>query len=86
MFKGSVVVKRIHLLNMIENQKYIFRSPLTKDDSKWHAWGRQISYETLLENDISNYDWDVFMQDAFLTRPENMRSGLQWLFLVDKKR
>lgn len=88
-FKGSVVVKKAHLLNMIQNQKIIFRAPLVSDDSKWHAWGRQISYETLLENDISDYDWDAFMQDAFLLQPRNMIDGLNWLhsgFVVDKKR
>ena len=79
-FKGSVIIKKTHLLNMIQNQKHIFRAPLVADDAKWHAWGRQISYETILENDISDHDWDAYMQVAFGLRPSNMSVGLDFLF------
>lgn len=58
-FKGSVVVKRTHLLNMISNMKTMFRSDVS-DNSKWHIWGQQIGYERMLANDISDYDWDKF--------------------------
>ena len=81
-FKGSVVVKRIHLLNMIQNQKSIFRAPQVSEKSKWHVWGRQISYETLLEEDISDYDWNLFMQEAFSMRPNNMSTGLDFVFNI----
>ena len=58
-FKGSVVVKRTHLLNMISNMKTMFRSDAS-DSAKRTIWGQQIGYERMLENDISDYDWDKF--------------------------
>ena len=79
-FKGSVVVKKTHLLNMIQNHKHIFSAPLVSDDCKWHAWGRQISYETLLDGDISDYDWNSFMHEAFKLKPNNMQDGLDFIF------
>ena len=63
-FKGSIVVKRTDLLSMISNMKTIFKSNIS-DNSKWHTWGQQISYERILEKDISNLDWDKFMQWAW---------------------
>jgi len=80
-FKGSVVVKRTDLLNLIQNQKAIFRAPLVSDDVKWHAWGRQISYEVLLEGGWSWYDWDSFMQSVSDYRPNSwMMKGMNWLY------
>lgn len=58
-FKGSVVVKRTHLLNMIENTKNMMRSQAS-DNAKRVVWGQQIGYERLMENDISDYDWNEF--------------------------
>ena len=68
---------------MIQNQKIIFRSDID-DEAKWHVWGRQISYETLLENDISDHDWDAFMQEAFVFKIDNMRDGLDFIFKIEK--
>ena len=63
-YTGSVVVKKTHLLNMIENVKSIFRSNVS-NDSKWNVWGQQMAYENILEEDISTHDWNRFMQDVW---------------------
>ena len=68
MFKGSVVVKRTHLLNMIQNMKTMFRSDV-KEISKWHIWGQQISFERILEGDISDYDWNKFREIIMWDHP-----------------
>jgi len=78
-YAGSVTVKKTHLLNMIENQKHIFRSDVD-DDCKWHAWGRQISYEVMLDGDYTPYSWDNFMKMAFDMKPDNMAKGLEIVF------
>lgn len=78
-FKGSVVIKKIHLLNWIEDQKFIFRSDVN-ESSKWHVWGKQISYETLLEEEIRGYSWDKAMQAAFEMKQNNMSQGLDFVF------
>lgn len=78
-YSGSVTIKKIHLLNMIENQKHIFRSDVS-DDCKWHSWGRQISYETLLENDISDYNWDKWIHRSLFFNPRTMARGFDLLF------
>ena len=80
-FKGSIVVKRKTLLNMIQNQKSIFRAPSVSEKSKWHVWGRQISYETLLEDDLSKYDWDETISDVWNNiNPRSFRDGVDWIF------
>jgi hypothetical protein len=61
MYKGSVTIKKIHLINMLENQKIIFRSRIS-DDSKMIAWGGEIVLDRILEGDISNYDWNEVIQ------------------------
>ena len=68
MFKGSVVVKRTHLLNMIQNMKTMFRSDAS-EKSKWHIWGQQISFERILDGDISDYDWDKFRKIIMWDHP-----------------
>ena len=79
-YKGSVVIKRTDLLNLIQNQRAIFRSNVD-DECKWHAWGRQISYETLLEGGWSWYNWDAFMQSVIDMRPDSwVWCGFKWLY------
>lgn len=60
-FKGSVVVKRTYLLNMIGNMKRMMRSQ-SSDNAKRVVWGQQIGYERILEKDISDYDWDEMIK------------------------
>lgn len=60
-FKGSMVVKRTHLLNMIGNMKTMMRSQ-SSDNAKRVVWGQQIGYERILENDISDYNWDEMIK------------------------
>ena len=57
-FKGSLVIKRTHLINLISDQKAAFRSRISKD-AKHIVWGQEIAYNTLLEEDFSRYDWDA---------------------------
>ena len=61
-YSGSIVVKKTHLLNMIENMKTMFRSNVTKD-SKMHLWGQQCAYENILKEDISTNDWNYFITE-----------------------
>ena len=58
--KGSVTIKRTHLLNMIQNNRFIFLSRVSKE-SKRFAWGRQTAFEDILEEDWSRSDWNEFM-------------------------
>ena len=69
-FKGSITIKKTHLLNMIQSNRLIFLSEVSKE-SKRFAWGRQTAFEDMLEGWISDYDWDVFMQKIpqILPRP-----------------
>jgi len=59
--KGSITIKRTHLLNMIDNNRLIFLSAVNKE-SKHFAWGRQAAFENVLEEDISQFNWNEFMQ------------------------
>lgn len=70
-FKGSIVVKKIHLLGEIESQKTMFRSNIS-EDAKSHIWGRQIAYENLLRGEISDNDWDYFMTNYCFNIHNNM--------------
>ena len=81
MFKGSIVIKRNHLLNLIEDQKAAFRSKIS-DNAKHVVWGEQIAYETLLDEDFSRYDWDDYIQWLWpyaTTKPYHV---FDWLFTV----
>ena len=59
--KGSVTIKRTHLLNMIRNNRSIFLSRVSKE-SKRFAWGRQTAFEDVLAGDLLEYDYDDIMQ------------------------
>ena len=61
MYKGSIVVKKTWLINMLENQKFIFRSQVS-DDSKLIAWGGEMVLDRIMEGEISDYDWNGLMQ------------------------
>ena len=61
MVKGSITIKRIHLLNRIQNNRSIFLSRVSKE-SKRFAWGRQTAFEDIMNEDINDGDWDSFMQ------------------------
>lgn len=67
-YGGSVVVKKIHLLNMIENMKSMFRSNVSKD-SKMHLLGQQMAYENMLNDDISTHDWNFFIAEYIWYNP-----------------
>ena len=67
-YGGSVVVKKIHLINMVENMKSMFRSNVSKD-SKMHLWGQQCAYENILKEDISTNDWDLFIREYIWCNP-----------------
>jgi len=77
-FKGSVVIKKIHILNMIENMKSMFRTHISRD-SKYHLWGQRISYERILEGDISSTNWNDFMQTVFDLLNFDMRHGINFI-------
>lgn len=77
-FKGSIVIKKIHILNMIENMKSMFRTKISRD-SKYHLWGQRISYERILKGDISSTDWNDFMQTVFDLLNFDMRHGINFI-------
>lgn len=67
-YGGSVVVKKIHLINMIENMKTMFKSDVSKN-SKWNIWGQQMAYENMLKEDISTHDWNYFITEYIWYNP-----------------
>ncbi len=81
-FKGSIVIKKTDLIDLIQNQKAVFRAPQVSKDSKDLAWGQQISYEMLLEGGWSWKNWDAFMQVIWDYRGDNswFANGIRWLF------
>jgi len=61
MYRGSIVLKKVWLLNMLENQKLVFRSNVS-DDAKHVCWGMQVVLERLLEGGVDAYDWNDVLQ------------------------
>jgi len=79
-FKGSVVVKRTTLLNMIQDTKLIFRSDVSPA-SKNNVWGQQIAYENILEKDFTSFSWDSTMQLIWCDlNPRSFHEGMDWLY------
>lgn len=80
--KGSIVIKKTDLINLIQNQKSIFRATKISTNSKHNAWGGQIAYERILQNGWTYYNWNSFMQSIFDYRGVNswVAHGLRWLF------
>ena len=83
--KGSVVVKRTHLLNMILDNRSIFLSKVNRE-SKRFAWGRQTAFEDVLEGKIGDTtDWDQFMQGLHLIFPRYfIADGLDFILGVEE--
>ena len=80
MFKGSIVLKRTTLLNMIQNAKLMFRSDVSPA-SKNNVWGQQLAYEWILEGDLSEYDWDPTLTSIWINiNPRSCYEGFDWLF------
>ena len=59
--KGSITIKRTHLLNMIQNNRSLFLMSESKE-SKRFVRGRQTAFEDILEEEWSRKDWNEFMQ------------------------
>ncbi len=59
--KGSIVIKRTTLMNVIQDNRLIFLSKVNKE-SKRFAWGRQTAFEDILEEREILFDHDAFMQ------------------------
>jgi len=81
-WKGSLVLKRRHLLNMKANLDAMWRSNLS-DGSRSHLFGQMSLFDRLLENDELNYRWDDFMQHQvwngnYCTCPPS--KTFEWLF------
>ena len=77
--KGSVTIKRIHLLNVIQDNRLIFRSKAGKN-SKRFAWGRQTAFEDVLSGELSEYNFNDIMQ-GILDRFSNpwIAAGLDFI-------
>jgi len=61
-FKGSITLRKTAILNMLENQRFIFNSNAS-DGAKAISMGEIIAFKQLLEGDIDNYNWNAFMQE-----------------------
>ena len=82
--KGSVTIKRTQLLNMIQNNRLIFLSKVS-EGSKRFAWGRQTAFQDVLEEDLSGYDHDEFMQKKTLMLPRHwVAKGLDFVLRKDE--
>jgi len=82
-FKGSIVIKRRHLINMMQNEKLIFRSKVS-DNSKHISWGQQIAIERIMKQEMPHYNWDIFLNnlwDTYCTSYPCDTFG--WLFSVN---
>lgn len=49
-YSGSITVKKTELLALIEDENYIFRSEVSKEN-KMFSWGRKTGLEQLLIDD-----------------------------------
>ncbi len=67
-YGGSIVVKKTHLLNMIDNMRLMFLSKVS-NDSKMHVWGQQCAYENILKEDISTRDMNKFITEYIWDNP-----------------
>lgn len=83
--KGSVTIKRTQLLNMIQNNRLIFLSKVSKE-SKRFAWGRQTAFQDVLQQHLSPVDHDEFMQTISIILPRYwIATGLDFILGIDEK-
>ena len=81
--KGSITIKRIHLLNMIRNNRSLFLSRVS-NESKRFAWGRQTAFEDILGEDYSRINWNEFMQELHRVFPRDwIGDGLDFVLGID---
>jgi hypothetical protein len=82
-FKGSIIVKRTEILDMIENYKSMFKSNIS-DDARRIVWGQEIMLTMLLEdngfdtgnhNDFTHWIWDLHWSKS--CKPADT---FKWLF------
>ena len=82
MWRGSVVIKRIHLLNMKANLEAIWKCELS-DGSRSNVMGQMNMLERIIEKDTLDYRWDDFIQyhvwnGSYCTCPPS--KTFEWLF------
>jgi len=60
-FKGSVVLKKTTLLNMLANEDHVFRSKVS-ESMKWHSLGATRALGQILVEDVDDYNHNRMMQ------------------------
>ena len=78
-----MVIKRSHLINLIENQKEIFRAPKISDDARHVVWGELMAFKYLLEDDVHLYDHNDLIEyvwDHSWTSGEKPHDFFNWLY------
>ena len=82
MWRGSVVIKRRHLLNMKANLESMWRSNLS-DGARSDVMGQMGMLQRIIEGDTLDYRWDDFIQHqvwtgSYCTCPPS--KTFEWLF------
>ena len=81
MWRGSVVIKRIHLLNMKANLETMWRCELS-DGARSDVMGQMGMLQRIIEGDTLDYRWDDFIQQvwtgSYCTCPPS--KTFEWLF------
>ncbi len=79
--KGSIVIKRIHLLNMRSNIQLMWRNQNLDDNSRWNLFGKMCNLDRIIEGDISDHNWNNFKQEIWgYNAIINPSDTFKWLF------
>ena len=81
--KGSIVIKRRHLLNIQSNLELMWRNKELSDKNRGHLFGRMSMFSRIMDGDTLNYRWNDYIQHyvwtgSYCTCPPS--KTFEWLF------